>query len=198
MKMRNSDTLHPFSSFMSFKTDHLLKVAAALRGGVLKIHAHSQTATSLSSARVRRVQLWPKRQPVLHVRHHNVLNQRALFLSVARFLRLRGFSVAAAAHARFFGAAGWNRKSPPRFAANALFFRRFSCPKFKLAQAGGQLRGSEECLGRRLEIPCRPLKNKKPGRGRVLETSGEGRSDHFARLTIRWVRRDTLRLAVFL
>ena len=183
---------------MSFKTDHLLKATAAMRGGVLKIHAHPQTATSLSLTSARRAQLWPKSQPISHVRHHNVLNRRRLFSSVARFLRLRGFSVAAAMHARFFGEAGRIWKSPPRFVANALFFRRFSCPKFKLAQAGGQLRGSEECLGRRLEIPCRPLKNKKPGRGRVLETSGEGRSDHFARLAIRWVRRDTLRLAVFL
>jgi hypothetical protein len=160
---------------MSFKTDHLLKVTAARRGGVLKIHAHSQTATSLSPARLRRAQLWPKRQHVLHVRHHNVLNQRALFSSVARFLRPRGFSIAAAAHARFFGAAGWNRKSPSRFAANALFFRGFSCSKFKLAQADGEIRGREERRGSRRQTSVMDYKKQKtrprPGFGNVCKQS---------------------------
>jgi hypothetical protein len=145
--MRNPDTLHPFSSSMSFKTDHFLKATAAMRGGVLKIHAHPQTATSLSLTRARRAQLWPKSQPISHVRHHNVLNRRRLFSSVARFLRLRGFSVAAAMHARFFGEAGRIWKSPPRFVANALFFRRFSCPKFKLAQACGKARPGDDRSG---------------------------------------------------
>jgi hypothetical protein len=111
---------------MSFKSDRILKAAAAFRGGVLKIHALSQSATSLSSRLRRKAQMWPERQPVLHVCHHNVLNRRVLFLGVARFARRCGFSDGCVERPRFFGAIGEFRKSPARFVANALVFRRFS------------------------------------------------------------------------
>jgi hypothetical protein len=64
---------------MSFQTDHLQKPAAAVRGGVLKIHARPQTATSLSRARTGDAAIRPEIRPVSCFCHHNVLNRRALF-----------------------------------------------------------------------------------------------------------------------
>jgi hypothetical protein len=101
-----SRRISPVLIFNEFQNRPFTEGRRCIRGGVLKIHAPSQTATCLSSALARRARLWPKRQPISHVRHHNVLNRRTLSLGVARILRLRGFSVAIAAHARFFGAAG--------------------------------------------------------------------------------------------
>jgi hypothetical protein len=69
---------------MSFKADHLLKAAAAVRGGVLKIHARPQTAMSLSRAQSPHIEKSPERQGVSHVCHGNVLNRRALLVDHTR------------------------------------------------------------------------------------------------------------------
>lgn len=69
----------PVLIFMSFKADHLLKAAAALRGGGLKIHARPQTATSLSGVLLPHIEKRPKKRDISHHCRDNVLNRRALF-----------------------------------------------------------------------------------------------------------------------
>ncbi len=118
--------ISPVLIFDEFQTRPFTEGRRCMRGGVLKIHPLSQSATCLSSREGGMVRMWPERQPVSQVCHHNVLNRRGLFLSVARFARCCGFSDGPAAVARFFAAIGEFRKSPPRFVANALVFRRFS------------------------------------------------------------------------